>query len=425
MEYKIIKEIISMNNISEKEKLNMIEEIAHRFELIDKYAKEKSSKEGRDLTFEDEYQASLRVASEFNVSLDKKKHNLLNNIETGIKYIIEQQTESGGWGRTQRDRLPKRLRKYVKSDRFSPLPSSWCTGMAITTLNLAYRFLKRNSSIEEAIKKGLSWIKNNQDDSGGWRDVDLTEVSGSGNKIHLIQTGMAVCALFSGMRYFHRVDLKNYFDKGLNFLEKSQNKSSGGWPSLLSNLPDAKATSISIIACLLGEKNDCARNGVEWLINHQKPGGDWGYRRTSDSFLYGVYYGIATLQMFRLFSNRNLKSDTKFSFKLNKAIRKALFWYEQANELIKSENDYHWAWKGGDRIADIANTACALIVLLDYSELDFQFLIDRAIEYLIKEKDCESMWEGDTSLVVYSLIKYCYPDSRLENSFDIFEKKLL
>ena len=124
MLYKIVKEIISLKNASEKEKLDMIEEIADRFALIDKYAKEKSYQEGRDLTLDDQYEATLRVASEYNLPLDTNKDNFTGVIKDGIKYIIESQTDNGGWGRTQKKRVPERLRTIINSDAIFPLEST-------------------------------------------------------------------------------------------------------------------------------------------------------------------------------------------------------------------------------------------------------------------------------------------------------------
>jgi hypothetical protein len=108
---------------------------------------------------------------------------------------------------------------------------------------------------------------------------------------------------------------------------------------------------------------------------------------------------------------------------VNRSIQKALNWYVKANKLIKSSDGYNWGFQNEDEIADVANTAAAVTVLLDCAEDDFSFVINKSIEFLLNKKDQSEYWGGDTSIVLLSLIRYVKPESRLFNSlYDLFDE---
>ena len=152
MVYKIIKEILNLEDVSDNDKISMIAKMTEKFEAIDGYAEEMALKEGREVTFEDEYNATFKVASEMGISFEKNENEITEVIIEGLNYIIEQQSDNGGWGRTQKARIPKRLHSYIKDDNLTPLPSAWVTSLAMSTLADGSRFIEKTSKIDKAIK---------------------------------------------------------------------------------------------------------------------------------------------------------------------------------------------------------------------------------------------------------------------------------
>jgi len=413
MDYEIIKDILNIEKISAEEKISMISKIAQKFEAIDNYANEIAFSEGRKVTIDDEHRATMKFASDMGLSLEKDEQEVIENIRGGIFYLVKNQLQNGGWGRSQKERIPERIHAFIKSDHPEALASAWLTTMAIVSLTAWYRFFNKDKDVETSIIKGLKWLKENQDSNGAWRDVDRFVIESPPN---VIQTGMAIVGLVYGMIRFDIKDHKVNIDDGMNFLEKMQDKKTGGWPSLSGAPPDSKATSISVLASLFTNRKDLATKGIEWLIDNQNPEGDWGYKLTPDSFLLGIYYGLEALEGYQLLNNAFLLKISDFRLKVNRATQKALNWYVKANKLIKSSDGYNWAFQNEDEIADVANTAAAVTVLLDCAEDDFSFVINKSVEFLLNQKDQSEYWSGDTSIVLLSLIRYVKPESRLFNS---------
>jgi hypothetical protein len=189
---------------------------------------------------------------------------------------------------------------------------------------------------------------------------------------------------------------------------------------------------MAVISCLFSSKvlgidfpqNDSlAREGVKWLIENQLDEGDWGYTRTPDSFLFGAYYGIEALEFYRMLNKKELSTDPQFHQAITRVHRRAINWYIISNQLVRVQEKYGWAWVNGDRTGEIANTASAITVLLDCAEDDFSFVIRKGIDYLLAQRDPDTLWEGDTALVLMSLIRYINPDSRLHNFLQLYSSR--
>ena len=309
MDYEIIKDILEIEDKSAEEKLSMISKIAQKFEAIDNYANEIALSEGRKVTIDDEHRATMKFASDMGLSLEKDEQEVIENIRGGIFYLVERQLQNGGWGRSQKERIPERIHDFIKADHSEGLASAWLTTMAIVTLTAWHRFFNKDEDVEKSIIKGLKWLKENQDSNGAWRDVDRFVIESPTN---VIQTGMAIVGLVYGIIRFAKKDLKVNIDDGMNFLEKTQDKKSGGWPSLSGAPPDSKATSISVLASLFANRKDLATKGIEWIIHNQNSEGDWGYKVTPDSFLFGVYYGLEALEGYQLLNNAFLLKNPDF-----------------------------------------------------------------------------------------------------------------
>ena len=413
MDYKIIQEIIKLDDVSAEKKLSMIEKIAKKFEKIDDYATSLAESEGRRTTFDDEYLATVKFATDAGVDFDKGDDEIKEIIKSSLIYLMNQQTESGGWGRSRRERIPARIHDLLGADNIGAVPNAWVTVMALSNLVAYRRFLDEPLEIEASGNRAIHWLMRNQDSNGAWRDVELSLCESPTN---VIQTGMAIVGLVYGRLVFEQADPSPNIKAGLEFLAKSQDRETGGWSSLPGESPDSKATSMAVIASLFANKLELARGGIKWLLATQNNNGDWGYARTPDSFLFGAYYGIEALEMYRVFDNAYLSTNNEYSLQVDRAIRRSLNWYVKTNRLIRLEGKYRWGWKNGDEIADVANTAAAIIVLLDCAEDDFSFVISKGIEYLLSEKHQDNYWRGDTSMVLTALIRYIKPESRLHLS---------
>ena len=425
MDYKIIQDIINLDHVSAEEKLSMIERVAKRFEEIDDYATSLAESEGRETTFDDEYLATEKFAADAGVDFDKSDEEIKKIIKSGLMYLMNQQTESGGWGHSRRERIPTRIHDLLRADNFGAVPSAWVTVMALSNLISYQRFFDEALDIRESGNRAIDWLMRNQDSNGAWRDVELSWCESPTN---VIQTGMAITGLVYGGLVFEQADPSPNIEAGLEFLAKSQDRETGGWSSLPGELSDSKATSMAVIASLFTNKLELAKRGIDWLLTTQNKAGDWGYVRTTDSFLFGAYYGIEALEMYRIFDNAYLSTDHEYSLQVDRAIRRCLNWYVKTNRLIRLEGEYRWGWKNGDKIADVANTAAAIIVLLDCAEDDFSFVINKGVEYLLSEKHQDNHWKGDTSMVLTALIRYIKPESRLHFSMpqlaDILKEKV-
>jgi squalene cyclase len=424
MDYRIIKQVLNIEDKSSEEKLAMIEKITDRFAAIDKYARELAEDRGRQVTIEDRYQAARRVADEIGISLKKREAEIKNLLQAGADHIIADQTASGGWGRRRMTRVPHRIQDLIPKDHEGPVPSAWVTCVALSTLQSVYNFYHQLPEIEEAIRKGLNWLIDSQNPNGSWNDVDPKICD---SPINIIQTGMAISGLVTGVQSLQTDALQESIRKGLHYLSEAQNRASGGWasmPEIPESETDSKATSMAVISCLLASKvlginfpqdDRFAREGVKWLIENQLDEGDWGYATTPDSFLFGAYYGIEALEFYRMLNQEGLSTDPQFHQALTRAHRKAINWYITSNQLVRVEEKYGWAWVNGDRTGEIANTASAITVLLDCAEDDFSFVIRKGIDYLLAQRYPNIFWEGDTALVLMSLVRYINPDSRIHN----------
>lgn len=410
MDYMIIKQILDMGDISPEEKLSMISKIVKQFERIDNYTKEIASVEGRMPTLEDNYEAILKFAKDSEIALKEDEKWIATIMRTGLSYLMNEQMENGGWGRTKKHHFPDTISHHIKGDRTHPLATSWDTVMAIATLISGGQFVPDAPDVKLSILKGLRWLKENQDSNGAWRDVDRLVIEDSPPNI--LQTGMAICGLVRGTSFLGKNDLRENIQAGLDFLEKSQDIGTRGWPTNPGDPPDVKATSMSIIASLVAGRGTVAKGGVDWLITNQTKEGDWGYVRRPAYYLLGVYYGIEALHMYRLINRESLKKNLNYYSTIARAIRKALNWYGNANKLVRYKDRFGWIWKDGDEEADIENTAAAIIVLLNCAEDDFSFVIRKGIEWLINQRDPDTYWGVDTSMALLSLIKYVEPKSR-------------
>jgi hypothetical protein len=431
MDYRIIKQVLGIEEKTAQEKLIMIEKIADRYAKIDEYARELAENKGRQITIEDRHLAAKRLAAEIGVRIDKREDEIRDILEDSVYYILKDQNPSGGWGRTQLERVPARVHNNIPRSHSGPMTSPWMTVMAINTLQLLYTHFRKMPEILKAIERGIKQLIESQNFDGSWNDVDPSICDSPKN---VIQTGMAICSLVLGA-FDVKIDCRENIYKGLEYLAQTQSSSTGGWSSLPeepNNKADSKATSMAIISSLLSSKfsgisipleDNMAQRGVQWLIRNQKNEGDWGYVRTKDSFLFGAYYAIEALEIYMALSPKKSFKGSEFEKKIRRAFRRAMNWYIISNRLVQLKERYCWAWVNGDTAGEIANTAGAVIVLLDCAEKDFQFVIRKGIDYLLEQKDPATFWGGDTTIVLMALIRYLYPESRLHSILKAFLRR--
>lgn len=431
MNYRIIQQILSIKGKTEQEKLDMIEKIVDRYAKIDEYARESAEKKGRQITLKDRHLAAKRLATEIGVSIDKREDEIRDILEDSVYYILKDQNPSGGWGRTQLERVPARIHNNIPRSHSGPITSPWVTVMAMNTLQLLYAHFRKMTEVMNAIERGIKQLIESQNDDGSWNDVDPSICDSPKN---IIQTGMAICGLVFSTSD-GKIDCRQNIYKGIEYLTQTQSPSTGGWSSLPENpndKADSKATSMAIISFLLSSKfpgisipleDNMSQRGVQWLIGHQKNEGDWGYTRSKDSFLFGAYYAIEALEIYSALSPKRTFKESGFEKKVARAHRRALNWYIISNRLVQLKDRYGWAWVNGDTAGEIANTAAAVIVLLDCAEQDFHFVIRKGIEYLLEQKDQATLWGGDTTIVLMALIRYLYPETRLHSFLNAFIKE--
>jgi hypothetical protein len=414
MDYGIIKQILSLEDVSAEEKLSMISKIIKQFERIDNYSKAIAAEKGGKPTLDDKYQAMLQIADEIGVTLNLDEKEIDQIINSGLSYVMSEQLDNGGWGRDQKRYFPDTIHTHINSDRSQPVATPWDTCMAISILTIWDKICPGSLDVKESILEGLKWLKEDQDSNGAWREVDRHVRESPPN---ILQTGLAISvSAYGGSHLGLEKDFAESIQAGLEFLVQHQDTETGGSPTVPGDPPDVKATSMSVIASSLANGGILAKRGIDWLITHQTDEGDWGYVRTSAYPLFGIYYGITALDIYR-FGNRDyLLENVDFRKKIDRAIRKALNWYVGANKLIRHQERYRWVWKDGGEIADTANTPAAIIVLLDCAEDDFSFIMRKGVEWLINQRDQDTYWGIDTSLVLLSLIKYIKPESRRHKS---------
>lgn len=436
MDYKIIQELIALEDLTSDQKIEILKNITLELEKMEDLESEAAITEGRELTGWDDFRANEARVAEMGGLAVTNKFGMEKLLDASAKKILVQQTESGGWGRTRLRRIPAYLHERLPSLAL-PVASAWVTVMARTALeNYGRLYPKRMErdvelpeAINQAMQASLGWLLENQNADGSWNDVDRNVVA---SEVNIIQTCMAICGLIGHvMLHGESVEIIAPIKKGLNFLAASQNPSFGGWsarPGQNGAEPDAKATSMAVFASLMADKclnlssplaGEMTIQAVEWLLSNQLPIGNWVYAENPDSFLYGIYYCIEALVYYRLLNSSDLLEHPERMVRIRRAIRRAIRWYTKNNRLVRYEDSIGWGWKNGDRSGDIANTAAAITVLLDCAEEDFSFVIQRGIEYLAKQAAPDELWDGDTALVMYSLMKYLKPEFRSHNELPL------
>ena len=424
MSYRIVKQVLELADKSPEEKLYMIEKVINRIETIDRYAHEQAQRYGRKVTIEDRNIAAKRLAWELGIKYLKNEAEIFPHIEKGASYLMANQTDAGGWGRTQINRMPDRIHSLLPKKVNGPVSSAWVTTMSIATLRIIHKYHNPLPEFKKSIENGCRWLVESQNPDGSWNEVDPRVCPSEKN---VIQTGMAITGLCQSAVLFETEKYHDAICRGLDYIRRTFNQQKGGWGMLAETNHgecDSKATSMAVIAYLFATKllGIAFRNGlkvttrgIRWLIDNQSEMGDWGFVRTQDSFLFGTYYGIEAIEIYRLLYNAQLSQDRDLRMALKRTKRKALDWYISSNQLVKVQDEYEWAWVNGNRTNEVANTAAAVTVLLDCAEDDFLFVIRKGVEYLLEQRGGNHFWEGDTSLVLMALLRYVYPESRLHN----------
>ena len=138
-------------------------------------------------------------------------------VAAALNWLYRHQDESGKWSLGAFD---KQCKGTVCSGRGVILSDSEATGMALLVFLAAGQTHKSKGPYQQAVAKGIAWLIKQQDAAG--------DLSGKCS-MPLHAHGIATVALCSAFAMTKDPELGAVAQKAIDYIERAQNKSTGGW----------------------------------------------------------------------------------------------------------------------------------------------------------------------------------------------------
>ena len=193
--------------------------------------------------------------------IDEAPHNveLAEKVQSAARWLVEHQNADGGWAFSG------------LSD--SSLPSD-ADDTALGTLALVRSYAAETEVLDDAIHRGIAWLKAQQGRDGSWS----TYQPGQGDVGCVSITAHAIEALlaFGKLDLADGLDMAREMQRGIKWLH-SQIHRDGYWRDLWL-AKDTYGTACAIIALVKAGLRDTPEVscGVEWLESSQNVDGGWG-----------------------------------------------------------------------------------------------------------------------------------------------------
>lgn len=237
--------------------------------------------------------------------LGEKEKRKKDAIKRGLRWLLYMQSDDGGWAAFQKNqtKLIKGRIPYFKDDP----PTADVTAHVLSSLKLASTFGYGEES-DEAIERGIQWLQTQQMDRGEWFGRwGLTYTYGT-------------VAVLQGLFDVGESMDKNYVQRGVDFLLKTQNED-GGWGEGFATYYNFAAkevatstisqTAWSLLGLLVAPQIPIVQSaidrGIKFLLDRYKQengwedinytvGALWVYKNT----LYPWVWGIWALALYKI-----------------------------------------------------------------------------------------------------------------------------
>jgi squalene cyclase len=308
-------------------------------------------------------------------------------VSHGVKWLIHNVHQDGGWGWKVRDRVP--FSKLARTPGRSP-SLAWDTAIGILALDQWDRFHASDPGVTRAIERGRQWLLAHQNSDGGWGGLVRLRRDSLSNAI---ETGLALWVLGQTESADAAATTK-----ALEFLATLRNPD-GGWALEAGQQSDAKSSAIVVAVGYLYSTGVRDRSAaVEWLLNSQRPDGNWVMPSRLVGGIDPTFYAMGALQI----DHHHTKD-----FRASQAIARALRWYRDTAHLVHRGRKVGWGW------GTLESTASAVASLLNCGEPEDSPDVEKGVEWLVTRHHEREAWAYDTPVSIISLIRYLEPASRL------------
>jgi squalene-hopene/tetraprenyl-beta-curcumene cyclase len=212
--------------------------------------------------------------------------------ERGLEWAVGMQSRDGGWGAFDADNTRRLVEKLPFCDFGAVIdpPSADVTAHVVEMLAHVGR------SDDEATRRGVQWLLDNQEADGSW--------FGRWGTNYVYGTGAVVPALIAAGMPADAAPIR----RAVQWLVDHQN-ADGGWGEDLRSYEDdewrgrgestASQTAWALLALIAADAEPAATaRGVQWLVDNQQPDGSWDESLYTGTGFPGDFY--INYEMYRM-----------------------------------------------------------------------------------------------------------------------------
>lgn len=269
--------------------------------------------------FQNEFYPDIDDSAAVLLALDRVDHTKVEGLEAaigrGVNWILSLQCSNGGWAAFDVDVQREALTQVPYADHNAMLDPA-CADITGRVLEMLGRFpeLRKNPEVELAVQKGVSFLKQEQEDDGSWY--------GRWGVNYIYGTWQAL----KGIMAVGEDPQAPYVRRAVHWLKSHQNPD-GGWGESCASYghPEKKGRGVSTASqtawavmglIAAGEvESNAVREGIRFLLTTQKPDGSWDEDQFTGTGFPGVFYLNYHLYriyfpLFALGYYRNVKNGT-------------------------------------------------------------------------------------------------------------------